>query len=111
MTIKLFDIEAQKQYADELETFELRSQKAMQPGSGVEWPQYPKAPEPFVDSREKQLGSMLSNAVPVSAMTAADPRHRDVVDRDGTSQSEVEGFETRWSTDEDAKAKPFALKR
>jgi hypothetical protein len=112
VTIKLYDIEAQKDYSKSWEKYEQQEQKAMQVGSGVSWPQYPKPPEPMIDSREKPapLHPMPSIA-PMGPLSAVDPRPQGLIDFDGNSQSVVKGFESRWTSCEDAPATPFTLKK
>jgi hypothetical protein len=99
MTIRLFDPSAQKRYEQELETYDLRSNERMKDpsiSSKVPWPSYPKAPEPFADSKEAGLVPPRNGCVPMGggyAGSAMDPRNiAREVDMDGNSQSAVEGY-------------------
>lgn len=120
MTIKLFDIAAAKDYERELETYDLRI-KAVSGGTapiGVEWPKYPKPPEPMVNSRDPGLRDNV--AVGISGAysgSTRDPQSTDALDFDGTSQSAVKGFESVWSAEYNADgsrktsvAEPFSIK-
>lgn len=112
MTIKLFDTLAQKEYQQELETYDARITAAQQ--AGGMWPmdlQYPRPPEPMINSRDPGLDPSSRNpgalSYPTPALVGSDPRPMDPVDLDGTSQSNVKGFDSRWSTDHDADFSPF----
>ncbi len=122
MTIKLFDIDAAKQYEREMETYDLRA-KAMSDGSapaGSEWPKYPKPPAPMVDSRDKGLRDAGAAAMGLAggySGSTRDPRSTDALDFDGTSQSVVKGFESVWNFELNADGsrktevpEPFSIK-
>ena len=117
MTIRLFDIEAQKQFEREVETYDLRVKDRQEnPGQVGEWPTYPKAPSPMVDSRDKglPLSTSFNSVGPAYPGSPFPVVGRDLcmpapLDFDGNSQSEVKGFKSQWSCDEDA-ATPFKVK-
>jgi hypothetical protein len=124
VTIRLFDIEAQKTFEQEVETYDLRVKDRMDnPGASNEpWPAFPKQPEPTVDSRDKGLTKPGNNfATPIGGNDfrggAADPRSRDPLDFDGNSQSAVKGHESVWQFNandgelESSDASPFKIKR
>lgn len=97
MTIRLFDPSAQKRYEQELETYDLRSNERMKdPSITGPWPAYPKPPEAFADSKEQGVPSRSRCDVPVGGSFSggfADPRNpAREFDRDGSSQSAIEGF-------------------
>jgi hypothetical protein len=114
VTIKLFDIEAQKRFEQEVETYDLRIKDRMDnPGSMAELPAYPKTPEPFADSRDPSLTKSTGNGcVPCSPLGGGggDLRSLDEREMDGTSQSEVKGFESRQNADADV-GLPFSIKK
>jgi len=100
MTIRLFDPSAQKKYEQELETYDLISADRMKDGGanvGAPWPKYPRPPEAFADSKEEGTApNRATDCLPFGqgfSGSAHDPRNqaRDF-DRDGSSQSDVEGF-------------------
>lgn len=102
VTIRLFDIEAQKTYEQEVETYDLRVKARMEePGKMNDpWPQFPKAPEPIVDSRDEGTTKPGNFNLPLSGGdyrgSTSDPRSRDQLDFDGNSQSEVKGWSSGW---------------
>ena len=102
MTIRLIDIEDQKRFHEEMETYNLRVQERMKnPGVDLgDWPRSPKQPEPMVDSRDK--GAMPQNDYGMGCLpmgpggSKRDPEFFDPLDFDGNSQSQVKGFASRW---------------
>lgn len=106
MTIRLFDVEKQDQFEREMETYDLRVKDRMEnPGKmDTPWPQYPKPPDPMVDTRDKGLplstsfnsvgpGSYPGSPFPVVGRDLNMPAP---LDFDGNSQSEVKGFKSTW---------------
>jgi len=104
VTIRLTDLDAQKRFEREVETYEKEAAARQNAMSAEPWPSYPKAPEPLVDSRDKGLGNpntyfnSVGPAYPGSSFSVVG---RDLcmpapLDFDGTSQSEVEGHESSW---------------
>ena len=109
MTIRLIDIEVQKRFEQERETYNLRVQDRMEtPGKlDTPWPEFPKQPEPFVDSRDKGVEPHNGNS-PAKMVgnsdyrgSTRDPNSFSALDFDGNSQSEVKGFETEWQCGSD----------
>lgn len=125
VTIRLFDIEAQKRFEQEVETYDLRVKDRMeQPGiSNEPWPAFPKQPDPMADSRDEGL-TKPGNAYATPHKIgndyrggSADPCLHGPLDFDGNSQSEVKGHESVWQFNandgelESSDASPFKLKR
>jgi hypothetical protein len=103
VTIKLFDIEAQKQFRDEQETYNLRVKSRMENPSDTPWPEYPKAPEPMIDSKDKGVLPMNGSApCEISSGGMKDPNWFNPLDLDGNSHSEVDGFSTGWQDNHDS---------
>ncbi len=127
VTIRLFDIEAQKTFEQELESYDLRVKDRMDnPGSNEPWPQYPKPPEPMVNSRDPGQrggddGAPMAQVHPGRGgpfpLVGRDPCMEAPLDLDGNSQSEVKGHESVWQFNandgelESSDASPFKLKR
>lgn len=106
VTIKLFDTMAQKQYQADVELHKERIDELMK--TGAPWPsdmRHPVPPEPMTDSKDPVFCtpsnySVGPSNVPGSSMT-------DAVELDGTSQSGVLGWDSRWSASAPASSTPF----
>jgi hypothetical protein len=109
VTIKLFDTAVAAQYRQELETYQVRVDAMSKPGGapdGTEWPKYPVQPEPMVDSRDKGFDRSSSPAMGVNTLMPM-MGGSTVPDRDGTSQQDFEGFESRWARECAVDTTPF----
>lgn len=81
---------------------------------GSPWPmdlRYPMPPEPMVDSMDPGLKALAQNPSAATPMGCGqgDPRPADKVDLDGTMQSAVKGYESKWSSARPADSSPFKL--
>jgi len=120
MTIRLTDVEAQGRYEREMEDYQKAVDKRVRANSvptlSSDWPTPPKAPEPMVDSHDKESPSANPFALATMPSTPAfgrDPQFPGAVQvpTDGTSHTMPKGYETNWTSCEDAPAKPFTLKK
>lgn len=119
MTIQLKDTFAQKKYEEELEEYREKVDARMaQPAAPDNWPRMPKRPDPLVNSEDDEQPSMnpagFMGIDPMNPNTiGADPRYSDSAQppQDGTAHTEPEGYETHWSAHEDARDRPFTLKK
>jgi hypothetical protein len=117
VTIKLFDVEEQKRFREELETYNTRVEEASKDGMplGADWPAYPKPVEPFADSKDEgfRASDLPPSTSPSNAYSRPYVTPRDL-DFMGTSQSEVKGFESGWAKDDEGKrvkGLPFSIKK
>lgn len=105
MTIRLISVEDQRRYRDEVEDYERVMRDRREKGDFMlPFPEFPKPPEPMVDSRDEgcapsspfALGSLGTGA---PLQDGGIPTRRDL-DRDGNSSGTPEGWESE-------QAKPF----
>jgi hypothetical protein len=130
MTIRLIDIEAMRAYGDEREAYQAKMEKrySADTPSSMDWPKSPKPPDDLVDSRDKGqtmggdgfggafTAGALGSRVPLSG---SDLRPMNPIDKDGTMQSKVKGFESGWQCNDPIEASgdhhrtsaPFKLKK
>jgi len=121
VTIKLFDPLEQKRYEASVEEYEAKVEKIRDTGYSPdkEWPKYPDRPKDFADSCDqglpyaKQGGSGPAMVGGIGGYgegpVGSDPRPRDPVILDGSSASEIEGYESRWDGDANPNETPFKV--
>jgi hypothetical protein len=114
----MIDVEAQKTFEQELESYQLRVKARLEGSlSDAPWPQPPTPPPAMADSRDPGLPmSFASTQLPsyMNAPSGADLRAYATLDYDGTSQSVVKGFESSWQEGDDGKQTsklPFTIKK
>lgn len=101
MTIRLLDVDAQRRYRDEVETYERRSRERAEKGEwSLDLGPYPKPPEPMVDSRDREASATGINPFALGGFSTGlrdgGPSSPDPLDRDGTSSEAPEGWESGW---------------
>lgn len=103
MTIRFLDPRAEQAYDEAQEKYREQINKRMEnPGDVSPWPVFPKAPEPFADSQDKEAAKISGLdggglAVPLSGGyrygSSKDPCNSpDAIDKDGNAQSTPLGF-------------------
>ncbi len=109
MTVRLFDVEAQRAYEKEWEQYEQREQAKVKAGQLTYEPS-PRPPEPMVDTREPRtpMHAMPTSATTLYPSTGQDMRNQTPIDKDGSAKTEPKGFETKWSASNSGL--PFSIK-
>ncbi len=99
MTIRLFDVEAQRAYEKEWEGYEQREQAKLKAGK-FDFTPSPRPPEPLVDSREPRtaMHAMPTAEPMLYPSVGRDMRNGNPIDKDGTSSKEQGGTAPRWSS-------------
>jgi hypothetical protein len=117
MPIELLDTLAQQQYREDLEKYRKKTDAMFdkQPGPPG-WPVHPSPPKPLFSSKaEPPPDGFMDDSAHMRSRYGADPHFTttepELPPVDGTAHEEVKGHDSRWTSCEDAPAKPFTLKK